>query len=598
MKIFTGTIAALAASVVNGVNLNADIYYHKKEPLGPSMWHFSGDGVTIYSPDGSKVLKAHPKKSVCKPYMSYRGTMSEDCYFFTTASDGHKYVWAGTLAGVHRVEAFDIDSGEYVGYNPTCSTPLDLEYHPTRQEMWLRCAQSDFKNGHEGEIDVFSSSSLSSDFDHIYLNETYRPYGRIAIHSTMGTYGYVAAYDQDELIELDLSSKTVHARYPVENIQGMYDMTYSPVNRHVYARTRVCCACGFDGADYAECGGRVRKVDVKTGPNAGMMQVNGTCGSGCEGTTADTIGVIEFDTLNKVMVGEHNIREATGFGSDPVASPDGKYVLLLPNDAGAYVRIIEPGANGVKSKVIHDVPTAFEGGTAGRSVASDYAFVQDEKRNILILGASTDNNVVIVDLDDADFKMRKLALTAEVESTGGSSRKLEWAVGTDYVWVDGGDAKQQYVLEVPSGDIADVRLIRTLDGIRGGNMMFVNNYERQREEEKMASMIADAAAAVTADKSESSESASASSSEEEVATVVEKSSSSSSEEGEDATVVGAEAAEATVVEESSDTIGVVALIVACVALLLGVALAGVQFTASKAVPKDTDTQSLGSKNIA
>lgn len=514
--------------------------------------------------------------------------MSEDCYFFTMASDGHRYVWAGTLAGQHRVEAFDIDSGEYVGYNPTCSTPLDLEYHPTRQEMWLRCAQQDSKNGHEGEIDVFSSNSLSSDFDHIWLNETYRPYGRIAIHSTMGTYGYVAALDQDELIQLDLSAKTVHKRYPVENIYGMYDMTYSPVNRHVFARTRVCCSCGFDGAAKAECGRYVRQVDVKTGPNAGMMQVNGTCGNGCEGTMADTVGVIEFDTLNGVMVGQHNIMEESGLGADPVASPDGKYILLLPNDAGAYVRVIIPGDNGVKSKVVHDIPTAFEGGTAGRSVVSDFAFVQDETRNILIIGASTDNNVVIVDLDDDDFKMRKLSLSEEVESTGGSSRKLEWAVGTNFVWVDGGDAKQQYILEVPDSDIANVKLIRTLTGIRGGNMIFVNNYERQRESNLMASMIAG-----IADSSESS---------------MSSVSSSSSESAETETVIvtetvvkdtnAVESVPTTIVvaDDSTDPVGVAALIVACMALLLGIALAGVQLVGKPV--KDTETQSLGSKNIA
>jgi len=347
---------------------------------------------------------------------------------------------------------------------------------------------------HKGEIDVFSSESFSSQFEHVWLNETNRPYGRLAIHSTMGTYGFISALDQNDVIEIDLSSKTVNERYEIPNVHGFYDMTYSPINRHLYLRSRVCCGCGFEGASKTDCGSRPRIVDILTGPNAGMMQQNGTCGAGCEGTIADTVGVVEFDTQNKVVVGEHNIKDGTGFGSDPVASPDGKFILLLPNDGGKYVRLIIPGANGELSTVTHDIPTDFMGGTAGRSVVSDFAFVQDDERDILIIGAATDNNITIVDLNDADFKMRKMVLTDDVESTEGSTRKLEWAVGTNYVWISGGEKKQQYILDVPDGNIDNIALLRTLNGIPSGQMIFVNNYERER----IANMIADSMPTVVA----------------------------------------------------------------------------------------------------
>merc|ERR1719188_2588874 len=102
----------------------------------------------IYSVDGSTLLKQHEKSTLCQPHVNRFGATSDDCAYFTYASDGHRYVWAGSFAGVHRVDLFDIDTGEYVSYIPTCSTPLDLEYHTTRREMWLRCAQEDFENGH------------------------------------------------------------------------------------------------------------------------------------------------------------------------------------------------------------------------------------------------------------------------------------------------------------------------------------------------------------------------------------------------------------------------------------------------------------------
>jgi hypothetical protein len=490
MKLFSAAIAAIAASLVNGVQQNSDIYYHEKQVLGPSMWHFSSDGLTIYSPDGSRVLKEHLKSSLCQPYESMRGGGTvEDCYFFSMASDGHKYVWAGTLAGTHRVEAFDIDSGEYAGYMPTCSTPLDLEYHPTRQEMWLRCAQEDIAGGHPGEIDVFSSNSLSQEMEHIYLNKTGRPYGRLAIHSSMGTYGYASALDQPELVELDLSSKEVEARHKIPDAYGAYDMTYSPVNQHIFARTRVCCTCGSPTADVAECGRGGSNVNIKTGPSAGQSNVTGACGNTCEGTNADTLGVVEFDTVGKTIVGYHNIRPSTGFGADPVSSPDGKYILMLPNDGGQFARLLMPGANGAHSRLIYDIPCNFKGGSPGRSVISDMAFVQDDRREILVIGASTDNDLVIVDLGNAEFPHVKLSLTDATESTGGTSRKLEWAVGTNYVWVNGGETKEVYVIELPDADINNARVVRTVSGVTSGNMIFVNNYERERLAREMALMM-------------------------------------------------------------------------------------------------------------
>jgi len=312
------------------------------------MWHFSGDGLTIYSPDG-KVLKEHQKKSLCKAYTDWRGNAVDDCNYFAYASDGHKYVWASSMAADHNVQAFDIDTGDYAGYMDTCSTPLDLEYHPARREMFVRCAQEDSEGDSPGEIDVFSSSTLSADIKMIAFNDTSRPYGRIAIHSSMGPYGYSLAYDQSYIAELDLSRKEVAMRHEIPNAYGGYDATFSPINNHLYFRVRVCCTCGSTEADIESCGrGSPKPVLVQTGPSASDVEQDGVCSSGCEGSKAD-IGVAEFDTVNKVFVGQHNIKSGTGFGADPVSSPDGQWVLLFPNDGGQYVRVLKPSTNGEAS---------------------------------------------------------------------------------------------------------------------------------------------------------------------------------------------------------------------------------------------------------
>lgn len=228
---------------------------------------------------------------------------------------------------------------------------------------------------------------------------------------------------------------------------------------------------------------------VKTGPSKSDQEQIGVCSSGCEGSRADTLGVVEFDTVNKVFVDNHNIKEGTGWGADPVSSPDGKWVVLLGNDGGQNVRLLQPGKNGESSKSsIRDVVMDFEGGTPGKTVVSDVAFVQDANREILIVGASTDNNIVLVDLKT--WATRKINLAPGVaESTGGSSRNLEWAIGTDYVWINGGESKEAYVLKIPGG-INTASIDSTLNNIAPGQMLFVNNYERQRAAQMAQGMAA------------------------------------------------------------------------------------------------------------
>ena len=182
---------------------------------------------------------------------------------------------------------------------------------------------------------------LQEDKDEMIINS-------IMTDDTLMSYqglGYVSTYNLNYIAEMDLSSKTILDTYEIPKAQGAYDMTYSPVNHHIFARARVCCSCDDLGGTCS----RTSQVLVQTGPSASLNLQDGTCGAGCEGSLADTIGVVEFDTVSKQIVAEHNIKSGTGLGADPVASPDGKYVLLLPNDGGKYVRILSPGKNGEKS---------------------------------------------------------------------------------------------------------------------------------------------------------------------------------------------------------------------------------------------------------
>ena len=55
---------------------------------------------------------------------------------------------------------------------------------------------------------------------------------------------------------------------------------------------------------------------------SGKKDVNGVCGSSCEGIEGvDTIGVYEFDTKTGTVVATHLLAE--GIGADPYTSPNG-----------------------------------------------------------------------------------------------------------------------------------------------------------------------------------------------------------------------------------------------------------------------------------
>jgi len=268
------------------------------------MWHFSGDGLMVFDPKGD-ILKNPPKSEQCAVYESFESrankTVTVDtCRFFALASDGHRYVWAAARSDTgDRIEVFDIDTADFVGFANTCRVPMDLGYHPGRQEMLVHC--------HDSKMDVLSGPAIGSNFSIIDLEySTGFPSGRMLTHSSLGPTAFSAASAHPFLNEVDLSSRRVIASYDLPGSYGARNLAYSPVNRHVYIRPRVCCTCGTDQTDAADCGrGEPEPVNISTGPSKGE-NVLGVCGTSCEGSAADTIGVYEFDTVGKKIVGTIN----------------------------------------------------------------------------------------------------------------------------------------------------------------------------------------------------------------------------------------------------------------------------------------------------
>jgi hypothetical protein len=217
--------------------------------------------------------------------------------------------------------------------------------------------------------------------------------------------------------------------------------------------------------------------------------VSGICGGGCEGSAADVIGVMEFDTVSETFIENHNIKEGTGLGATPQASPDGKHIVMFPNDGGQNIRVLKAGSNGEPSTLAFDIPIDFSSVAPGREATADFAFVQWKNHNILALSSSGESEVALVDLSESPPKMRKLQLSTATEGTGGSN--VEWAYGTNFLWVAGNDADEAYVIRLSEdGDIDGASVERTLSDAPAAHLIYVEDYAERKQQEMMANLVA------------------------------------------------------------------------------------------------------------
>lgn len=476
------SLLSLSGNVANAYS-NADKFYHERPAIGPSMWLFGTEGVYIYNPDGSKQLKHLKNTDICENVYSSRSEKySQDCGFKTVVSDGHKYVWASNTQGSGRVEAFDIDTGDHVASNPTCNFPWDIDYHPSREEVWVQCWSPDAAKGDMGHIDTFNVNAITADAQQINLQGTGElagGHGTIIVDSSLGKYGYGTVLSTNILYKINLDTKMVEKEIELEKSGGLFRMQYSPQNKHLYIRSYVCCTCGVNGSesDYgSDCRDPSKLVSIKTGPSAGQ-ELPGLCGHSCEGTAADTVGIYEYDTVTDEVVTTWNTPD--GLNGNPVAAPDGSFIALLANDGGDYVRIITPNGNGEESTLADDVQLGFsnEDGEVG---ISNIEVIKDSNHNIAIFTSTLANFIVLMNLDDWSIAKLELTTADEISSNHGrgAKRSIAWAVGTNYVWVDANAVSDQYVIELhASGDITKAKVLRTLSDIPSRTMTFVKNYK-------------------------------------------------------------------------------------------------------------------------
>ena len=241
------------------------------------MWVFGQSGVAVYSPDGSERKNYIAPEYICDKEPAYTGTgFHIPCRFYDIVSDGKKYVWAAVARGINKIDVFDINTGAVIGNFETCFSPNTLEYHPLRDEIWVRCFDINENVTSASHLDVFSASSPSVNIQTDFLlrddakTEGISSRGHTIVHSTLGDVGFLTDRDLPHLFKVDLSTKSILKKYEMpDSVHGLYESAYSPINKHLYIRSQVCCTCGFEGADKVSCGRSPgSNVTVTTGPFA------------------------------------------------------------------------------------------------------------------------------------------------------------------------------------------------------------------------------------------------------------------------------------------------------------------------------------------
>eukprot|EP00980_Cylindrotheca_fusiformis_P024620 scaffold12169_cov132-Cylindrotheca_fusiformis.AAC.8 len=202
------------------------------------------------------------------------------------------------------------------------------------------------------------------------------------------------------------------------------------------------------------------------------QEVNGQCGHHCNGGPSDTIGVLEFDTVTNRVVGSHSF-VGSGIVSAPFASPWGDYIVLFGMNGGKTVQVLEAGENGEKSKVAFTISLDFDmTNVDDEAVYSDFAFIEYPTTKTMVLSSANENKVAIVDLSGSSPKVSYVKLNNDPASAGRRLRQVEWADGTDYVWVSGPTEDKAYVI-----DYKKKKLVKTIDDIPSTKFLSVQNDE-------------------------------------------------------------------------------------------------------------------------
>ena len=112
---------------------------------------------------------------------------------------------------------------------------------------------------------------------------------------------------------------------------------------------------------------------------------------------------------------------------------------------------------------------------------------------MVVFPSGTEHKVAIVELGSGDLTNANIPVSYVTFNTDefiagraphGRYRRIEWAEGTDYVWVTDGSLDETYVIDVMTKQVETV--LRNIDP---GSLVSVQNYERARQIETQKALV-------------------------------------------------------------------------------------------------------------
>lgn len=437
----------------------SDYFYEAGHPsVRDAFWVFGDEGLKIFSKDGASLVHSIDSEHIC----------GASCSFRDAVTDLEKYVFVSNTAGGAWVEVFGIETGLYYGHVQTCRSPFHLDYVPHREEVWVHCWGPNEEDGDTGHVLAFPIHARGTSYDQINLvngSMDTRGHGMVVLDASSPNYAWASLLSSPTIAKIDAQTREAEViDLSSTGCAGFYRMAIASGNQHAFARCAVCCSCGVDGDTGVECSGRARDVQLRDGTVA-----PGHCGHTCDGSKADTIGLIEFDLVAARVVTNHYF-ETIG-SANPHSSPDGKTMAFMA-ESGAVTRLLDTsGQNGRWSSGYIDIETGF----ADDNAMNDIEFITDNERDWAIITSTLDNYVVVANL--ATGATAIVVLSDAEESTSnhgrGSRRLAVWAQGTQYVMISGNARDELYVLDLSQGDVDRVVVTKTITSVSSRPIVYV-----------------------------------------------------------------------------------------------------------------------------
>lgn len=129
-------------------------------------------------------------------------------------------------------------------------------------------------------------------------------------------------------------------------------------------------------------------------------------------------------------------------------------------------------------------------GVEDSAVINDFAFIKNDKYNMVVFASGNSNKVALVDLSSGSPSISYVSFGGEELSADRSRRQVEWVADTDYIWIEGKALGEVYVI-----DISTKSVVNTISGFEVSKMVFVENFERKRTAQLIAQMTNDASTA-------------------------------------------------------------------------------------------------------